>query len=232
MKENSTITMMVIALGLGSFFSRQPDLSRKEVLVPVQQKVIEWTPEFFNNADTKGLTREGNPRTIETPHGKALSFDGVQDGIFLDTNPIENLAQFTIEVLFQPDPKAPPEQRFFHIGEVGGSRLLLETRVTDDDQWCLDAFIKSGDSSRTLIDKTLLHPTGRWAHVAFVVDHGTMDTYVDGQHELNGNVSFVPFKEGKTSIGVRMNRVSWFKGSISKIRITPTCLHPADFMKQ
>ena len=224
--------MLVVALGLGSFFSRQPDILRKEAPVPIQQKIIEWTPEFFNNPDAKGVMREGNPRTIETPHGKAVSFDGVQDGVFLDVNPIEHLAQFTIEVLFLPEPKAPPEQRFFHIGEVSGSRLLLETRVTPDDKWCLDAFIKSGDSSKTLIDGTLLHPTGQWARVAFVVDHGSMDTYVDGQHELSGRVAFAPFTEGKTSIGVRMNRVSWFKGSIAKIRITPACLPPTDFMKE
>jgi hypothetical protein len=107
----------------------------------------------------------------------------------------------------------------------------METRVMDDDQWYLDAFIKSGDSSRALIDKNKLHPTGTWYHIAFVVDNGKMDTYVNGEHELSGKVAFSPFKEGKTSIGVRMNKVSWFKGAIYKIRITPKCLIPAEFMK-
>ena len=107
--------------------------------------------------------------------------------------------------------------------------MLIETRLTADNQWYLDAFIKSGDSSKALIDKTLLHPAGEWCHVAFVVDNGKMDTYVGGKHELAGDVTFSPFKTGRTSIGVRMNKVYWFKGAIARIRVTPKNLSPSEF---
>jgi hypothetical protein len=35
---------------------------------------------------------------------------------------------------------------------------------------------------------------------------------------------------GRTSIGVRQNRVSWFKGAIAEVRFTPAAL-PADQLR-
>jgi len=233
-KRTSTIATIGLALVLlytGRLFSRQRDSTRKETTVAAHQQIIEWKLEDLNSPKAEGVTKAGDPQTVDSPFGKAVHFDGVQDGIFLSTNPLENLAQFTVEVFFQPDGKAPQEQRFLHMGDARGERLLLETRVTDDDQWCLDAFLSSGDFSRTLIDRSKLHPTGKWYHVAFVVDNGKMDVYVDGKRELDGEVAFSPLKAGRTSIGVRMNKVSWFKGSIYKVRVTPKCLGPAEFLK-
>jgi hypothetical protein len=221
----------ILVLCAGRLFSGQTDLSRKDTAVATQQHVVEWKLEDLNKPNAEGVTKAGDPRTVDSPYGKAVHFDGVKDGLFLETHPLEKLAQFTVEVLIQPDGKAPPEQRFLHMGQSGGERLLLETRVTEDDQWCLDAFLRAGDSSRTLIDRNKLHPTGKWYHISYVVDNGKMDIYVDGKLELYGKVAFSPLKAGRTSIGVRLNRISWFKGAIYKIRTTPKCLKPAEFMK-
>jgi len=174
-------------------------------------------------------SKSGSPTVISSPYGEAVQFDGKEDALFLDQNPLVNLRQFTVEVVFRPDPKSQFEQRFLHMGEVDDDRMLIELRMTDDSQWYLDAFIKSGDSSKTLIDKNKIHPAGDWYHIALVVDDGKMDTYVSGKHELEGRVAFSPFKSGRTSIGVRMNKVSWFKGAIARIRITPKCLAPSEF---
>jgi hypothetical protein len=234
MKSVSTTAITVfsiIVLCVGRLFSGQTDSSRKDTTVAAHQQIVEWKLEDINNTNAEGVTKEGDPRTVDSPYGKAVHFDGIKDGLFLNAHPLEKLTQFTVEVIFQPDAKAPPEQRFLHMGDARGERLLLETRVTDDDQWCLDAFLRSGDSSRTLMDRNKLHPTGKWYHIAFVVDNGKMDVYVDGELELNGMVAFSPMKAGRTSIGVRMNKVSWFKGTIYKIRVTPKCLIPAEFMK-
>ncbi|MCX6132451.1 MAG: LamG domain-containing protein [Ignavibacteriales bacterium] len=226
------IIITVLLLCGEPLFSAQTGPLRKDTVVAEQQHVVDWRLAELYSSETKDVTKEGAPHIVGCPYGKALCFDGTKDGILLNANPLERLTQFTIEVLFQPDPRAPHEQRFLHMGEANGDRLLLETRVTDDDRWYLDAFIKSGDSSRALVDKEKLHQAGRWYHVALVVDGGTMDTYVNGEHELNGVVAFSPFKKGGASIGVRMNKVSWFKGSIYNIRITPKCLVPTEFMKR
>jgi hypothetical protein len=204
----------------------------KGVAVSNDPTIVEWQLGDLNKSIPAGEARSGKPVTIASPYGEAVLFDGKQDGLFLDKSPLLNFPRFTVEVIFRPDPKGQPEQRFLQMGEVNGERMMLETRLTADDQWYLDAYIKSGDSSKALIDKTKLHPAGEWAHVAFVVNEGKMDTYVNGVHELEGRVRFAPFTKGRTSIGVRMNKVYWFKGAIARIRVTPKSLSPHEFTQK
>ena len=193
--------------------------------------VVDWELATLNQSTRNELTRIGNPQTIKCPYGEAVHFDGKGDALFLDVDPLLKLRQFTVEVIMSPDSKGPAEQRFLQIGEVSGDRMMMETRVTVDAQWYLDAYIRSGDSSRALIDKTKLHSTDTWHHAALVVDNGEMATYVDGKPELGGFVTFSPFTKGATSIGSRLNKVYWFKGAIYKIRITPKRLSPTEFLK-
>jgi hypothetical protein len=54
-----------------------------------------------------------------------------------------------------------------------------------------------------------------------------MAHYVNGVREAAARVPFGPLGAGGTSIGVRQNRVSWYKGRIRSIRITPEALPPA-----
>lgn len=222
------LTTQIIASFIAILLFQSCSLLRGKI-VSTDLNIIEWQLGDLNKSIPEGNAKAGNPITIASPHGDAVLFDGKQDGLFLDKNPLVGMRQFTVELMFRPDPKGQTEQRFLQMGEVNGERMMLETRLTSDNQWYLDAYIKSGDSSKALIDKTKLHPAGEWCHVAFVVDNGKMDTYVAGKHELEGMVPFAPFKTGRTSIGVRMNKVYWFKGAIAWIRITPKSLTPTEF---
>jgi|WetSurMetagenome_2_1015567.scaffolds.fasta_scaffold00002_67 hypothetical protein len=179
--------------------------------------------------NTKSVTIAGKPVLQECKYGKAVAFNGSSDAIFLDSMPLAGLDQFTIEVIFQPS-GGNFEQRFLHIGEAQGDRVLLELRATQTD-WYFDAFIKTADQQCTLIEPKLLHPLNQWYHVAYVIDKGKLTTYVNGIKELEGNIILTPLKTGQTSIGVRQNLVSWFKGMIYKVRITTTPLSPSDFIK-
>ncbi len=80
-------------------------------------------------------------------------------------------------------------------------------------------------------DEILLHPVGKWYHVALVVDDGKMVNYVNGKVELEGDLDFGPINTGETSIGVRLNRVSWFKGAVYTVLITPRALNPDEFTR-
>lgn len=80
-----------------------------------------------------------------------------------------------------------------------------------------------------MIDPKLVHPTDRWYRVAFVVKDGRLSNYVNGVLELEGQVPYTPMKGGTASIGVRLNRQSWFKGAIYSVRITPRALTPGEF---
>jgi len=191
-------------------------------------KVIQWN--IAELVASKSEVRiAGNPQIIESKYGKVIEFNGIGDGLFLTDTPLADLKQFTIEVLFYPESGGNFEQRFFHTGEIRGDRVLLEIRTTATD-WYFDAFVQSGNQKMTLIDPTMLHPINQWVHVAYVVDHGKLYTYINGQKELEGSIKFSPIQTGKTSIGVRLNEQSWFKGAISQIRISPKALKPKEFL--
>jgi hypothetical protein len=178
----------------------------------------------------QGIELSGKPEIVDSKYGKAVFFNGLSDGIFLNKMPLSGLTEFTIEVIFQPQSGGNFEQRFLHFGETQGDRVLLELRSTGTD-WYFDAFIKVADQNCTLIEPRLLHPLDKWYHVAYVIDNGKLTTYINGIKELEGNIIMSPLKGDKTSIGVRQNAVSWFKGNIFKIRITGEVLQPESFIK-
>lgn len=183
---------------------------------------------IFSKAD--GICIAGTPKIVKCKYGKAVLFNGSTDGIFFDKMPLSGMKQFTIEAIIKPDSGGNFEQRFFHCGEIRGNRVLLELRSVQTN-WYLDAFIKSGDQQKTLIDSTLLHPLNQWYHIAFVIYNGKLTTFINGNKELEGQIDLAPFQGGKTSVGVRQNEQSWFKGAIYKIRISPDVLNPVNFMK-
>ncbi len=175
----------------------------------------------------------GAPRTIDTPLGKAVRFDGTRDAFFLADNPLRGLEELTVEVIFRQDGTAPFEQRFLHMGTLRGERIMFETRVKPDGTWYLDNFIRRLDpqADLTLIDSTLCHPADRWYNLALVVADGRATNYVDGVQQLTGEMPYRPATEGITSVGVRQNKVCWFKGDLYRIRITPRALTPDEFLR-
>jgi hypothetical protein len=151
----------------------------------------------------------------------ALVFDGATDGILVPVVPIAGWRAFTIQVRFRPERSGSEEQRFLHLEDEMNHRVLMETRVKDG-QWSLDTFLYQDSAHKlTLLDREKRHPVDQWYWVALVYDGSTMTHYVNGVPELSGAVEFTPMTNGRTSIGVRQNRVSWFKGAIAEIRFAP-----------
>lgn len=194
-----------------------------------QNSQVEWMLAKLLNENSKEIKISGHPQTANSPYGKAVSFKGADDALFLSAMPLVDIKEFTVEMIFKPSINGDFEQRVLHIGEVSGDRMLLEIRAIDG-HWYFDGFVASGENKLALIDETLIHPLGKWYHVAFVVTPKSLTTYVNGKLELNEPFSFNPIQTGQTSIGVRLNKRSWFKGSIYKIKITPKELTPSLFM--
>ena len=186
-----------------------------------------WKLDSLSSIGGHPVTVAGAPRVVETPQGRAIEFNGATDGLFLEANPLQGLAQFTLEVVFEPAADGNEEQRFVHVEESGtGNRALVELRRLPDATWALDTFLRHGDASLTLLDRTRTHPAASWHVATLVFDGRTMSHYVDGVREGGGAVAFQPLGEGRTSIGVRLNRVSWFKGRIREVRVTPAVVIP------
>ncbi len=189
-----------------------------------------WQLDNLDSIDGHSPSVLGEPVVVESPLGKAIQFDGEDDALVFDLNPLAGASAFTLEVVFRPDAGGEPEQRFIHMEEVDDHRVLVETRLTPDGHWFLDTFLKSGDSDCTLYAKQFLHPVGEWFHAVLVYESGRMRHYVNGAKELEGTVNFQPMAGGRTSVGSRLNRVYWFKGAVKEISVTPQALSPAEFV--
>ena len=176
---------------------------------------------------------KGDPKVIDTKLGKAILFDGKDDAIFVPNHPLAGAATFTWEAIFRPD-GGPFEQRWFHLAEQAngadtGNRMLYEIRVTNG-QWYLDSFAATKSGSKALLNKDHLHPIGQWYHVASVYDGKTFRNYVNGKLEGSADVQFAPQGNGRSSIGVRINKVHYFQGAVHLSRFTKRALRPEEFL--
>lgn len=186
----------------------------------------------FDNLEQIGghpVTVLGRPRVIDSPIGKAVLFNGVDEALLIQVHPLAGASTFTWEAIFRPD-GGPEEQRWFHLQERGSeNRMLFEVRIIGNS-WCLDAFEKSGSSDKALLDRTRLYPIGRWYHVAAVYDGREFRSYVNGKLDGSAVVHFDPQKAGETSVGVRINRKFFFKGAVHEARFTARALPVAEFL--
>jgi hypothetical protein len=198
-------------------------------------RAVVWKLDNLKKIGGNKVTVIGDPQVVKGPKGKAVQFDGARDGLLLETNPVAGARAFTVEAVIRPDAGGLEEQRWMHIqGPSADSRVMLETRL-HGGEWFLDTFVKNGprpEDGRTLYDENFKHPVGAWYHVALVYDGATVRNYVDGREELSGPLAVAPLAEGLTSVGVRQNRVYWFKGAISRLRFTPRALSPREFMSK
>jgi len=170
---------------------------------------IVWRLDNLESIEGNSPSILGAPAVVETPEGKVTQFDGVDDALVFDLNPLAGAEAFTLEVVFRPDAGGNPEQRFVHMQEVEDHRVLVETRLTSNGEWFLDTFLKSGESECTLYAEKFLHPVGNWFHAALVYENGHMRHYVNGSKEMEGQVEFLPMSGGQTSATQRVLRPGW-----------------------
>lgn len=222
-------------------FDRRAVLAGAAALAAAGGASAQGAPEVWSFArpdQVAGRATEvlGEPRVAPGPGGKAVLFDGVDDGLVVPVHPLAGAVAFTIEAVIRPD-GGKFEQRWLHLaqdapdeGVSGGTRMLFEVRVVED-AWYLDAFVKGPGYSQTLIAPEKRHPVGRWAHVAQVCDGRSYACFVDGVLQAQAQIAFTAQGPGRTSVGVRMNRVDWFQGALREARFSPRALRPAEFRR-
>src|SRR5215472_8068451 len=177
------VAMISILLGAGG--ASPADAPGQEV----------WSFDRLEQIGGHPTTVLGHPHVIETPSGKAIEFNGVDDGLLIDVHPLAGAETFTWEAIFRPD-GGNAEQRWFHLEENPASgadtdnRMLFEIRVVDG-RWCLDAFNRSGGVQKALLNRQHLHPLGEWYHVAAVYDGHTFRSYIDGVEDGAAEIHLV-----------------------------------------
>lgn len=182
-----------------------------------------------NPAKVGGFTPEisGAPAIIRDKAGAGIAFNGIDDGLILPVNPVAGWPAFTIEVLVNPAADGPEAPRFIHFEDPDGKRGTLEMRITHERNWYLDTYLKNGASDKglTLINAANLHPCNTWYWIALVYDGKKMIQYVNATKELEGNITFGPMGKGRIALGVRLNKVNWFKGQMRQISFYAAALN-------
>ena len=223
--------LAVLAAGLGLI------ASNLVAQTPAEARTIVWR--FDNIVSIGGHATHvlGHPYLIDSPYGKAVEFNGVDDALFVDEHPLAGTSAYTWEVIFRPDADGAEAQRFFHLSEIDpatgkdtDNRMLFEIRIVKG-QWCLDSFAETNGSRRTLLNCDDLHPLGQWYRVTAVYNGKTLRNYVGDEMQGEGELHMAPQGPGHASIGTRINRRDYFKGAVFEARFTPRALEPAEFLK-
>jgi hypothetical protein len=179
----------------------------------------------------------GHPQVISTEFGKAVAFDGANDALLVDVHPLAGAKTWTWEMIFRPDPDGAAAQRVFNLqvrdattGADIADRMLFEIRIVNG-QWCLDSFATSAGQGATLLNCDKLHPLGQWYRVTAVYDGTTFKNYVGDELQGEAPLKLAPQGAGHSSVGMRINRMYFFKGAILEARFTPRALDMGDFLK-
>ncbi|QKJ30723.1 LamG domain-containing protein [Mucilaginibacter mali] len=214
--KNKAIGLMVI-IAVGLVTSTKAQIKPTIWKFTATDKVGDYTPAI-----------QGAPSVATNGAFTGIAFNGVNDGLIIPASPINGWSRFTIQVLFKPDGDGPKEPRFIHFEDADKNRGTLEVRLTPKRQWYLDAHLKNGKLNKavTLIDSTQLQPADRWYWVAMVYDGKKMSSYVNGVKQLESPMDFQPMNGGQIAIGMRLNKVAWFKGMVSEARFYPEALAP------
>lgn len=188
-----------------------------------------WVFDRLDRLGNHAVIAAGNPTLIDTPGGKAIEFNGEDDALFVDAHPLAGATAFSWEVVFRPASGGRAEQRFFHLQETGSTnRMLFETRLIGKS-WYLDSFVASNTGQKALMDRSQLHPLDVWHHAAMVYDGRQLRHYVNHKLEISSDVQLSPQSAGKCSVGVRYNKVDYFKGAIRYARFHRKAISPSEF---
>jgi hypothetical protein len=189
-----------------------------------------WTFDRLDRVGGHPTTVLGHPRIVDSAVGKAIEFNGVDAALLVDVHPLAGAGTFTWEAIFRPD-GGRPAQRWFHLQEANtDNRMLFEIRLVQD-RWYFDSYVHSGDAEKALLNPERLHALGAWYHVAAVYDGREFRNYVNGTQEGAAEIRFASQAPGRSSIGVRINLVDYFKGAIRVARFTRRALTPAEFLQ-
>jgi hypothetical protein len=129
-----SVTIILLFLILASC-NVKPDQTYSEIL---ELKSLKKTGGHYIEVFGTGPDGDKGPEIVKTDRGKAIQFDGIDDRLLVDFNPIGDSKEFTIEVVFKPYPaydisNAP---RFIHIQDPGDAlnkRVMIELRLTQNN---------------------------------------------------------------------------------------------------
>ena len=99
----STTPVLAGAIALAVLFIGRGGGDMTQATAQSDTAMTVWTFDRLENIGGHKTTVLGQPRVVDSPLGKAVEFDGVDDALFIDNHPLAAARTFTWEAIFRPD---------------------------------------------------------------------------------------------------------------------------------
>lgn len=192
-----------------------------------------WKFNSLTSISNTDVASEGNPEIIDINKDKAVYFDGEEDRIVVNSNPLIGLDEFTFEVVFRIDKGGIYEQKFIHMQANPDIRILFEIEFVNDSMWYMENYIQSGSGETEnihLMDMEKVHPAGRWYHAAVVYKNQEFKQYINYKLENKASMEWISPEDGTVSVGARMNQVNYMTGAVREVRVADEALESDQFL--
>lgn len=184
---------------------------------------VAWPIDNVANVAGYELETLGQPRPAGGSPSPSVCFAG-QDGLVFPVNPLDAQPEYTIQVLFKPDPAGPAKQQFLHLQDGSDNRVLMEIRLAPDGRWYLHSFVRSGKQEQELAAPELVHDAAAWYWVALTYRDGELSQFVNARRQAFAMPSLVPMRRGNMSVGIRLSAENGFKGCVRELRFATAAL--------
>lgn len=195
---------------------------------------IKYTSWKFSDLTSIGgisVTPEGNPEIIAINADKAYLFDGTEDRVVINNNPLIGIDEFTFEVVFRVDKGGVAEQKFVHLQANPDIRILFELEFKNDSMWYMDNYIQSENGAgMNFIDSTKLYTVNRWYHAALVYKNNEFKQYINYKTENTANYTWNSPADGSVSVGARTTNTNYMTGAVREIRFADVALDSNQFL--
>jgi hypothetical protein len=166
---------------------------------------------------------------FDSPMGRALSFDGINDYVEVPSSPSLQLSsQGTIEFWFNPAAGFNGYDNFIlkGVAEGTGGATDLDYGVNRNSDGSIKGWISDHSALDIIYTNTKTWTTGAWYHIAFTWSGSQLMIYVNGVSDAapvtqtrNAYASSDPTTMGRI-------RAHWYNGLIDEVRIWNVALSP------
>jgi PKD repeat protein len=162
----------------------------------------------------------------------ALSFDGIDDNVIYEAEPILDEYPFTMMAWIKTD--SDSAQTMLYLGKQSsnftGNSISMENGMVQLEAWSYD-----GSSIKKNINSTIPINDGQWHHVAGVYESSVSRyLFIDGQLAGSDTSELNNIGENlyRISVGNRQDRIpnGWFNGEIDEVRFYAAALSQNDLL--
>ena len=246
MKKLVYLIVLVLILGLVltgcsllSNIGQAPDTDQSGVIyltksVPLPGDLVGLWHFSDNLTDSSGKGNDGTfsggtAIYFDSPMGRALSFDGINDYVEVPSSPSLQLSsQGTIEFWFSPAAGFNGYDNFILKGVAGGTggAADLDYGVNRHSDGSIKGWISDHSALDVIYTNTKTWTTGAWYHIAFTWSGSQLMIYVNGVSDADPVTQTRDAYASSDPTTMGRIRAHWYSGLIDEVRIWNVALSP------